>query len=253
VATAVFHAYPAAPLANSVSTPTFGYTVIRQYPHDPNAFTQGLIYLDGVLYEGTGLYGQSSLRRVDLETGDVAQIVSLPEEYFGEGVTVLGDKIYQLTWENQTGFIYDRDAFEQTGTFTYPTEGWGLTHDGERLIMSNGSDALFFLDPETLEVNGRLPVYDEHGPVARLNELEYIDGSVYANVWQTNRIARIDPQTGQVTAWIDLSGLLPADQLTQPVDVLNGIAWDGENGRLFVTGKLWPTLFEIQLVEAAYP
>lgn len=231
--------------------PTYTYEIINSYPHDPAAFTQGLIYLDGELYEGTGLYGQSSLRQVDLETGSVLTNTAISEQYFGEGITVFDDKIYQLTWQNQTGFIYDQDTFELIETFSYPTEGWGLTHDGSQLIMSDGTNNLYFLDPDTLAVNGRLPVQDQGNPVVRLNELEYINGEIYANIWQTNHIVRIDPQTGQVTAWIDLTGLLSPESLTQPADVLNGIAYDAENGRLFVTGKLWPLLFEIKLIEAS--
>ncbi|MBE2221636.1 MAG: glutaminyl-peptide cyclotransferase [Anaerolineae bacterium] len=243
---------PTETTATSTSPVIYTYEIINSYPHDPNAFTQGLIYVDDVLYEGTGRNGQSSLREVDLETGVVQNSSTIPEQYFGEGITVFNDKIYQLTWKNQTGFIYDQDSFELLGTFSYPTEGWGLTHDGEQLIMSDGTNNLYFLDPDTLEIKNKIPVFDENGnPVMLLNELEYINGDVYANVWQTNRIARINPTTGQVTAWIDLTGILSPDLLTQPVDVLNGIAYDAENGRLFVTGKLWPTLFEIKLVKTA--
>lgn len=237
----------------AVSAPTTGpaarytYEIINRYPHDPEAFTQGLIFLDGVLYEGTGLYGRSSLRRVDLESGQVLQQRDLPEQYFGEGIVAWGDKLYQLTWQSQVGFIYDRESFDLLDEFRYPGEGWGLTHDGEQLIMSDGSHVLRFWDPETLAENGRLPVYDENGPVVRLNELEYINGEVWANIWQTDRIARIDPQTGRVTGWVDLSGLLDRSNLSQPVDVLNGIAYDPAQDRLFVTGKLWPELFEIRL------
>ena len=244
------------PTTVSTEPLTYSYEIINSYPHDPAAFTQGLIYLDGVLYEGTGRYGQSSLRQVDLETGDVLTLTTMPEQYFGEGITILDDKIYQLTWKSQTGFIYDQDSFELLETFSYPTEGWGLTHDGQQLIMSDGTNNLYFLDPDTLEVNGRLPIHDNQGnPIVRLNELEYINGEIYANIWQTNQIIRIDPQSGQVTAWIDLTGLLAQETLSQPVDVLNGIAYDATNGRLFVTGKLWPMLYEIKLVETAvaYP
>ena len=246
-------AYPAptTPETNQPA-PTYTYEIINSYPHDPAAFTQGLIYLDDVLYEGTGRYGQSSLRKVDLETGTVTTLSSIPEQYFGEGITIFDNKIYQLTWQNQTGFIYDQDSFEMLDTFTYPTEGWGLTHDGQQLIMSDGTNNLYFLNPDTLEITHQIPVLDEQGnPIVRLNELEYIDGAVYANIWQTNHIVRINPETGQVTAWIDLTNLLPTATLTQPVDVLNGIAYDAENRRLYVTGKLWPTLFEIELVETA--
>lgn len=242
--------------ANNESTPIFTYKIINSYPHDPSAFTQGLIFTNGTLYEGTGRHGQSSLRKVDLETGEVLAQLPMAEEYFGEGITLFDDKIYQLTWRNQTGFIYDSNSFEIINTFTYPTEGWGITHDGAQLIMSDGTNTLYFLNPDTLEENGRLTVQDEQGnPIMLLNELEYIDGQIYANIWQTNRIVRIDPQTGLVTAWIDLTNLLAPETLTQPVDVLNGIAYDAENGRLFVTGKLWPALFEIELMETAvaYP
>lgn len=255
--------YPAATTTLPISetpelTPTYTYEILNTYPHDPAAFTQGLIYLDGELYEGTGLYGQSSLRQVDLETGTVLENSPIAAEYFGEGITIFDGKIYQLTWQNQTGFIYDQDSFELTGTFSYPTEGWGLTHDGSQLIMSDGTNNLYFLDPDTLEVNGRIPVQDQGTPIVRLNELEYINGEIYANIWQTNKIVRINPETGLVTAWIDLTGLLPPESLTQHADVLNGIAYDSENGRLFVTGKLWPLLFEIKLIETgttavAYP
>ena len=240
-------------ISETTSSPIiYTYEIINSYPHDPTAFTQGLIYLDGVLYEGTGRHGQSSLREVDLETGDVQTYSTIPEQYFGEGITIFDDKIYQLTWKSQTGFIYDQDSFELLDTFTYPTEGWGLTHDGEQLIMSDGTNNLYFLDPDTLEIKNMISVLDVQGnPIMRLNELEYIDGEVYANIWQTNQIVRINPGTGQVTAWIDLTGILSPDSLTQPVDVLNGIAYDAENGRLFVTGKLWPNLFEIELVETA--
>jgi len=229
------------------TTPVYGYRVIEVYPHDPNAFTQGLVYTDGVLYEGTGLTGQSSLRRVDLPTGEVLQLYNLPAQYFGEGIAVYGDQIVQLTWQNHTGFVYDRDSFELLDTFAYPTEGWGLTHDGTRLIMSDGTATLHFWDPETLEEIGQVQVHDENGPVARLNELESVGGLVYANVWQTDRIAIIDPGSGQVTAWIDLTGLLPRDDLTR-VDVLNGIAYDEAGDRLLVTGKWWPSLFQIEVV-----
>jgi len=227
----------------ALNTPVYTYTVVNTYPHDPDAFTQGLVFTDSVLYEGTGLYGGSSLRRVDLETGAVLQSYTLTKQYFGEGIAVYSDTIVQLTWREHVAFVYDRVTFSPTGQFTYTTQGWGLTHDGQRLIMSDGSSTLFFRDPQTFSETGRVQVHDEFGPVTRLNELEYIHGQVYANVWLTDRIARIDPQTGQVTAWIDLTGLRPPG-----TDVLNGIAYDGVNDRLFVTGKWWPSLFEIELV-----
>ncbi len=237
-----------ATLPPAATIPVYGYEIVNTYPHDREAFTQGLIFVDGILYEGTGLYGRSSLRKVELETGKVLQIVALSDEYFGEGVTAFGDRIYQLTWKSRVGFVYDKETFELIQTFSYPTEGWGITHDGTRLIMSDGSATLHFLDPDTLEEIGQVQVREGNYLVARLNELEYISGEVYANVWQTDRIARINPETGQVTGWLELGGLLGPEDHDQPVDVLNGIAYDAENDRLFVTGKLWPKLFEIELV-----
>ena len=225
----------------------YTYKVVNTYLHDPDAFTQGLVYLDGVLYEGTGLNGQSSLRRVTLETGEVQQIHHLEEQFFGEGIAVFGDRIIQLTWRSQVGFVYDRQSFELLQQFSYPTEGWGLTHDGERLIMSDGTATLYFLDPQTFAALGSVEVRDQR-PVSRLNELEYIDGQIYANVWQTDRIARISPQTGKVTGWINLRNLLLPEDRRQRVDVLNGIAYDAAQQRLFVTGKWWPKLFEIELI-----
>ena len=231
------------------SVPIYTYKIINSYPHDRIAFTQGLIFEDDIFYEGTGLRGQSSLRKVNLETGDVIQIYTLPPQFFGEGITIFEDKLYQLTWQSQVGFVYNKDTFELLQEFTYPTEGWGLTHDGEKLIMSDGTATLYFRDPQTLEEIGRLDVRDHNGPVKLLNELEYIQGEIYANVWRTNQIARISPKTGQVTGWIQLDGLLGPEDLTQRVDVLNGIAYDAGQDRLFVTGKWWPKLFEIELVE----
>ena len=247
------------PAPAQIAPPTYGYRVLKSYPHDKNAFTQGLIYADGQLYEGTGLTHQkrdkgSSLRQVQLETGAILKQRDLDPSYFGEGITLLDDKIYQLTWQNGVGLIYDRASFEQVGSWIYPSpgrslprEGWGLTTDGQRLIMSDGTANLYFLDPQSLVVSSQIEVRDANGPLARLNELEYIDGAVYANIWQTDRLARIDPQTGLVTAYIDLGGLLnPAER--QQTDVLNGIAYDAVGKRLFVTGKLWPKLFEIELL-----
>ncbi len=228
--------------------PTYTYRIVNTYPHDQGAFTEGLVFEQGVLYESTGLRGRSTLRRVALETGDVLQRHALPDRFFGEGITLYGDKIIQLTWQSNIGFVYDKNSFELLRTFHYPTEGWGLTHDGQRLIMSDGTSTLHFLDPETLEDIAQVEVYDNHDPVTRLNELEYIRGEVYANVWQADRIAIIDPETGRVTAWIDLEGLLDAEDYGEPEDVLNGIAYDPETDRLFVTGKLWPRLFEIELI-----
>jgi glutamine cyclotransferase len=232
----------------AAAPPMYGYRVIRSYPHDPQAFTQGLVYEAGELYEGTGIRGQSSLRRVALETGIVRQEQVLPEQYFGEGITIFGDHIIQLTWQSRVGFVYDKASFKLVQQFSYPTEGWGITHDGSRLIMSDGTAYLYFLEPKTFREINRIEVHDDQGPVARLNELEYVRGDIYANVWQTNRIARIDLLTGRVAAWIDLTGLLSAADRQPRVDVLNGIAYDAENDRLFVTGKWWPKLFEVRLV-----
>jgi len=228
--------------------PVYTYKVIHTYPHERDAFTQGLVFENGVLYESTGLYGRSSLREVELETGRILQIHDLSAQYFGEGITIYSDRIIQLTWQSQVGFVYDKQNFNLLREFNYATEGWGITNDEKRLIMSDGTSTLYFLDPKSLEENGRINVYDMGSPVSRLNELEYVNGEIYANVWQTDRIARIDPATGQVTGWIDLEGLLSPQDLVNQVDVLNGIAYDSKDGRLFVTGKLWPKLFDIELV-----
>lgn len=235
----------------SSAAPIAGYRVVRVFPHDPQAFTQGLVYLDGVLYEGTGLIGRSSIRKVRLENGEVLQIQKIDPQYFGEGIAIVGNRLFSLTWQSGVGFIYDRASFRRTGTFTYRGEGWGLTHDGARLIMSDGTASLRFLDPATQTETGRMQVRDGERPVAHLNELEYVKGEVLANVWQTDRIARISPKTGQVTGWIDLQGLLDPRDAAQGVDVLNGIAYDAGADRLFVTGKLWPKLFEIKVIPKA--
>jgi glutamine cyclotransferase len=246
-APSVVTAQEASPVAAIPST--FGYRVVTEYPHDRRAFTQGLAYVDGIMYEGTGLYGESTLRRVDLETGEVLQGVGLSKDYFGEGIAVLGDRIYQLTWKNGICVVFDRESFEFQEAFTYDTEGWGLTTDGERLIMSDGTNRLFIRDPETFAELDTIDVYDGVRAIWNLNELEIVDGEIWANVWQTDQIARIDPETGQVTGWIDLTGLLSGrDRARHPVDVLNGIAYDPETDRLFVTGKLWPKLFVIEIV-----
>lgn len=225
----------------------YTYEVVKVYPHDENAFTQGLVIENGVLYESTGLYGNSSLRRVDLETGKVLQIYALPNQFFGEGITVFGDRIIQLTWRSQTGFVYDKNSFALLREFSYPTEGWGITNDGSQLIMSDGTATLYFLDSETFEKVGQVEVHDGNNPVTNLNELEYINGEVYANIWREERIAIINPQTGQVTGWIDLTGIYTQEN-RDPNSVLNGIAYDAEGGRLFVTGKLWSQLFQIKLI-----
>ena len=226
------------------------YQVVNAYPHDPQAFTQGLVYEDGLLYEGTGLNGQSTLRKVELETGAVLESHALAQDFFGEGIAIFGDKIFQLTWQSHVGFIYNKATFEQIGQFEYASEGWGLTHDDTRLIMSDGTATLYFLDPQTLQATGSVQVTDQGNPVSQLNELEYINGEVYANIWQTDWIARIDPASGNVVGWINLAGLLSPEERKPPTDVLNGIAYDAAGDRLFVTGKRWPKLFEIKLVPA---
>jgi glutamine cyclotransferase len=225
----------------------YGYKVVATYPHDAGAFTQGLQYVDGRLYEGTGLNGYSTLRRVNLTTGEVEQRLDLAEQYFGEGIAVIEDRIYQLTWQSNVAFLYDRESFELVDQFSYPTEGWGLTFDGQDLIMSDGSSTLFRRDPETFAEVGRIEVTDRGTPVNRLNELEHVGNQVWANVWQTDEIVMIDPANGRVTARLDLAGLLPSD-VAANADVLNGIAYDAVDDLIFVTGKFWPTLFEIELV-----
>jgi glutamine cyclotransferase len=233
---------------NSDGIPVYSYNIVDTYPHDRDAFTQGLVFENGVLYEGTGLLRRSTLRRVELETGDILQIRELSDQFFGEGITIYGDEIIQLTWQSHIGFVYDKNSFELLQEFSYSTEGWGITHDGTRLVMSDGTSTLHFLDPQTFEEIGHVEVFDANGAVTRLNELEYVQGEIYANVWQTDWVARIAPETGRVVGWIDLGGLLSAEDLSQPVDVLNGIAYDAQTDRLFVTGKLWPKLFEIELI-----
>ncbi|MCJ7654113.1 MAG: glutaminyl-peptide cyclotransferase [Dehalococcoidia bacterium] len=232
----------------SQPVPIYTYKIENTYPHNQNAFTEGLAFNNGFLYESTGLYGNSSLRKVDLATADVLQLHKLPIEYFGEGIAVYDDTIIQLTWQSHTGFIYNKDGFGLLRQFSYPTEGWGITYDGKRLIMSDGTSILHFLNPKTMESIGSIEVREDNEPVNMLNELEYVNGKVYANVWKTDRIAIIEPQDGRITGWIDLSGLLRTQDYSGHVDVLNGIAYDAQADRLFVTGKLWPFLFEIKLV-----
>jgi glutamine cyclotransferase len=223
----------------------YKYNVVNVYPHNKSAFTQGLVFEGGFLYESTGRYGQSTLRRVELETGNITQLHSLPDQFFGEGITIFEDKIVQLTWKSGKGFVYDRISFDLLQEFEYPTQGWGITHNGSALIMSDGTATLYFLDPETFQTIGQVEVHDEE-PVDDLNEVEYINGSVYANIWKKDQIAIINPETGQVTGWIDLSGINDSEKTTE--NVLNGIAYDQNGNRLFVTGKRWSKLFEIELV-----
>ena len=231
--------------------PVESYRVVHTYPHDAMAFTQGLVFVNGMLYESTGLRGQSSLRMVDLASGRVLQKHDLAAKYFGEGLTDWKDQLIQLTWQSHLGFVYDTFSFRTVRTFTYPWEGWGLTHDSRHLILSDGTSVLHLLDPSTFKPVGKIQVTANGQPVLNLNELEYIHGEIYANIWETNRIARISPTTGKVIEWIDLSGLRPPSVQQNDNAVLNGIAYDSQHDRLYVTGKLWPTLYEIKLIPTA--
>jgi len=229
--------------------PIYGYKVIAAYPHDPGAFTQGLLYRDGFLYESTGLNGQSSLRKVAIATGEVLQIHALEAQFFAEGLAHFANRLIQLTWKSQQAFAYDIDSFEPLTRFTYATAGWGLTCDGEQLIMSDGTATLYFRNPFTFEEISRVEVSAQGRPIRNLNELEWVEGEIFANIWETDTIARIDPTSGQVKGWIDASGLLStADRQSRRVDVLNGIAYDAKGKRLFLTGKWWPKLYHIELV-----
>jgi glutamine cyclotransferase len=229
------------------------YKVVHTYPHEAQAFTQGLIYLDGHLYESTGLNGHSSLRMEDLETGRILQLQNVPSKYFAEGLTDWGSTLIQLTWESHIAFVYDRFSFHLLRTLSFSGEGWGLTHDATHLILSDGTPDLRFLDPVTFHEVRRVTVKDHGLPVKELNELEFVHGEIYANIWHSDRIARISPVTGKVLGWIDLTGLLPPAEHNSAESVLNGIAWDSVHDRLFVTGKLWPKLFEIKAIPAAKP
>jgi glutamine cyclotransferase len=231
---------------NPQGVPILVAEVVESYPHDPHAFTQGLEYYDGYLYESTGRSGQSTLRRTVLETGAIVNQVNLPSEYFGEGLTIFRGKIYQLTWLSKIGFIYDVRTFRRIGEFHYESEGWGLTHDDASLILSDGSNKLQFIDPTSFKIVRTLEVYAGNVAVTNLNELEYIDGEIFANVWHSARIARIDPHSGQVLAWIDLASVV-ARSKHEPEDVLNGIAYDAKRRRLFVTGKNWAEILEIKV------
>ena len=227
----------------------FTFSVVNTYPHDASAFTQGLVFKDSLFYEGTGLFGASSIRKVALQTGEVLQIRNNSASFFGEGITIFDDKIFQITWQSRTCFVYDVTTFDIVGQFSYATEGWGLTHDGTHLIMSDGTANIYFRNPTTFAETRRIEVIDTSGPVKNLNELEYIKGAIYANIWLTDRIAKIDPQTGHVISWIDLTNLLPQNERRNNDAVLNGIAYDEVDDRLFVTGKWWPKIFEIKLVK----
>ena len=239
----IVHGYQAPPGGN---VPLQGYQVVRSYPHDPDAFTQGLQYVDGVFYEGTGLNGRSSIRKVKIETGEVLQKRDLPQEHFGEGITVFKSDLIELTWQSRVAFVYDKATFEPKRRFSYVGEGWGLTHDGRNLIMSDGSDELRVLDPSTFTERRRIKVTAGGAPVGHLNELEVVKGEIFANIWMTDYVARIAPDTGRVTGYVNLRGLLTPVERAR-TDVLNGIAYDAAHDRLFVTGKLWPKVFEIKV------
>jgi len=239
-----------APQPTPAAVSVYGYQIVRVYPHDPDAFTQGLQYVGGVLYEGTGLVGRSSIRRVAIDTGKVEQKRDVPAPYFGEGITVFKNDLVELTWQSHVAFVYDRETFAPKKQFSYPGEGWGLTTDGTSLIMSDGTDELRVLDPVTFAEKRRIKVTAAGAPLRNLNEIEYVKNEILANIWQTDYIARIAPDTGKVTAYIDLKGLLTAQERAR-TDVLNGIAYDAEHDRLFITGKLWPKLFEIKLIPKA--
>jgi glutamine cyclotransferase len=226
----------------------YNYKIINIYNHDNTAFTQGLVYDDLNLYESTGLYGSSTLRQIDLKTGNIKKIYRISDKYFGEGITIWKDHLIQLTWKSNTGFVYDKANFSRIGDFYYPREGWGITNDGQQLIMSDGSDTLYFLNPITYKDTGSIKVKNDSTPIYGLNELEFIKGNVYANVYYTSRIAIISPHTGEIAGWVDLQALVEREKRLCNVGVLNGIAYDATRDRLFVTGKLWPELFEIEIL-----
>lgn len=225
-----------------------GYRIVARFPHDADAFTQGLAWADGRLYESTGVRGRSSLREIDLTSGRVVRSAALPRWQFGEGLAAAGDRLIQLTWHAGEALVRDRESLRKVGILRYAGEGWGLAWDGARLVMSDGSATLVFRDPDSFAELGRLTVTDADTPVSGLNELEVVDGEIWANVWGSERIARIDPDSGRVTSWVDLSGLRPEPAPGKPIDVLNGIAWDASGERLFVTGKLWPWLYQIEIL-----
>jgi len=235
-----------ATIAQRQPAPVQSFKVVATYPHDPAAFTQGLVFAEGEFYESTGLNGESSVRRVEITTGKVLQELKVPEEYFAEGLALVGNELLQLTWQHHLGFVYDRKTFKQKRTFAYKGEGWGLAYDASGgLVMSDGSDTLTFLDPRTQAAIKTIRVRDAGRPVPQLNELEWVDGEIWANVWTTDRVARISPKTGEVNAWLDLSTLWPLSQRMPPADVLNGIAYDKATRRIFVTGKKWPRVYQI--------
>ncbi len=235
-------------LKSNIAPKKYTYRVIKTFNHDPKAYTQGLFYHNGFLYEGTGQNGSSSLRKVELETGKVIQSNNLEQDYFGEGITLFGDKIYQLTWTSGIGFVYDAETFKRLHTFNYTTQGWGLTTYGNELVMSDGSNTLYFMEPNDFSEVKKVEVFDNYGPQKMLNELEYIDGKIWANVYTTNRVVIIDPQSGTVVSEIDFTGILKNSDKTGNEDVLNGIAYDPTTKRIFVTGKNWPKLYQVEIV-----
>jgi glutamine cyclotransferase len=234
--------------SGGISVPRYRFEIVHVYPHDRHAFTQGLEFRNGFLYEGTGLKGHSTLRKEDLESGKVLQEIELAPQFFGEGITVLNSRVTQLTWQSHVGYVYDQSSFRMLKSFSYPGEGWGLANDGKQIYMSDGTAQIRCLDPVTFQELRRFTVRDGGQEIKELNELEWVRGEIYANIWEADRIARISPSDGQVLGWIDLSGLLPDQDRTPETDVLNGIAYDSAADRLFVTGKLWPKLFQIKLV-----
>jgi glutamine cyclotransferase len=236
------------PPAATRATPVYQHRVVRTFPHDRKAFTQGLVYRDGVFYESTGLYGESTVRKVAIETGEVLRKQAVDAKYFAEGLSEWGETLVQLTWTTGVALVYDRETFKQVGRFEYTCEGWGLTRTDRHLVMSNGTATLKLLDPVTFAQVSTLQVHDEHGVVSALNELEMVKGTIFANVWRSHRVAMIAPDSGMVTGWLDLEGLLPASERDR-VDVLNGIAYDAAGDRLFVTGKWWPTVFQVEVVK----
>jgi len=237
--------------AMNKKTPVYTYFIVNKIPHDHQAFTQGLVFDDGYLYEGTGRRGYSSIRKVSPIDGAIIKFYSLADDFFGEGITIFNNKIYQLTWQAYTGFVYDKETFLLMEEFFYNTEGWGITHNNEQLIVSDGSSSLYFLDPITFEVLRQIKVTDNNVPVENLNELEYVKGEIFANVLYSNRIARINPENGKVISWVDLTGILGGEKINYPIDVLNGIAYDHKDNRLFISGQYWPKIFEIKLLRKA--
>jgi glutamine cyclotransferase len=247
-----FRAFLVGQTSHQPSPQEYTFAIVAAYPHDTSAFTQGLAYRDGFLYEGTGREGQSSLRKIRLETGEIVQQVNLEPDLFGEGITLLKDKVIQLTWKSEIGFVYDLNNFHQLRRFSYSGEGWGLATNGRELFMSDGTPEIRVLDGETFQEKRRLKVHDGSTSVDQLNELEFVEGQIFANIWHSNRVARISPQTGEVVGWIDLTGLLSPMYRLDPEAVLNGIAYDPVRKRLFVTGKLWPRVFQIRLTPKAH-